>query len=63
MKSVKIIKDKKRLRSKEEELSMEKVMILIKGQKVHNIGYRAFLLDEAEALLIPNFSARNIKNE
>lgn len=42
---------------------MEKRRILIKGQKVHNVGYRAFLLDEAEARLIPNFSARNIKNE
>ncbi len=42
---------------------MEKRKILIKGQKVHNVGYRGFLLDEAEALLIPNFSARNIKNE
>ena len=41
---------------------MEKRKILIKGQKVHSVGYRAFLLDEAEALLMPNFSARNIKN-
>jgi acylphosphatase len=61
--TVKIIKDKNRLRSKEKELSMEKRRILIKGKKVHNVGYRAFLLDEAEAILIPNFSARNIKNE
>ena len=42
---------------------MEKRKILIKGPKVHNVGYRAFLLDEAEALLIPNFSAKNIKNK
>ncbi len=42
---------------------MEKRRVLINGPKVHNVGYRAFLLDEAEALLIPNFSARNIKNE
>ena len=42
---------------------MEKRKILIKGPKVHSVGYRAFLLDEAEALLIPNFSAKNIKNE
>jgi len=41
---------------------MEKCKILIKGPKVHGVGYRAFLLDEAEALLMPNFSARNIKN-
>lgn len=42
---------------------MEKRKILIKGPKVHSVGFRAFLLDEAEALLIPNFSAKNIKNE
>lgn len=42
---------------------MEKRKILIKGSKIHNVGYRGFLLDEAEAILIPNFSARNIKNE
>src|SRR3972149_432840 len=42
---------------------MEKQKILIKGPKVHGVGYRAFLLDEAEALLMPNFSAKNIKNE
>ncbi len=42
---------------------MEKRKILIKGPKVHGVGYRSFLLDEAEALLIPNFSAKNIKNE
>ena len=42
---------------------MEKRKILIKGQKVHSVGYRAFLLDEAEALLMPNFSAKNKKNE
>ena len=41
---------------------MKKCKILIKGPKVHSVGYRAFLLDEAEALLMPNFSARNIKN-
>ncbi len=42
---------------------MEKSKIIIKGPKVHSVGYRAFLLDEAEALLMPNFSAKNIKNE
>ncbi|MFA4956996.1 MAG: acylphosphatase [Candidatus Methanoperedens sp.] len=41
---------------------MKKCKILITGPKVHNVGYRALLLDEAEALLMPNFSARNIKN-
>ncbi len=42
---------------------MENRRVLISGPKVHNVGYRAFLLDEAEALLIPNFSVRNIRNE
>jgi acylphosphatase len=41
---------------------MEKRKILIKGPKVHNVGYRAFLLEEAEALLMPNFSAKNIND-
>jgi acylphosphatase len=34
--------------------------ITIKGI-VHNVGYRAFLLEEADNLLIPNFKARNVK--
>jgi acylphosphatase len=29
--------------------------------KVHGAGYRAFLLEEADSLLIPNFEARNVK--
>jgi acylphosphatase len=29
--------------------------------KVHGVGYRAFLLEEADSLLIPNFEARNVK--
>jgi acylphosphatase len=29
--------------------------------KVHEVGYRAFLLEEADSLLIPNFEARNVK--
>ena len=37
--------------------------LLIKGTKVHDVGYRLFLLDEAEARSIPYLSARNIKNE
>jgi len=41
---------------------MKKCKILVKGPKVDSVGYRAFLLDEAEALLMPNFSARNINN-
>ena len=29
--------------------------------KVHNVGYRLFLLEEADYLLIPRFDSRNIK--
>jgi len=36
------------------------VKITITG-KVHGVGYRAFLLEEADSLLIPNFEARNVK--
>jgi acylphosphatase len=40
-----------------------KKKIIIKGKKVHDVGYRLFLLDEAEARLIPYLNAKNIKNE
>ncbi len=40
-----------------------KKKIIIRGSKVHDVGYRLFLLDEAEALMIPYLSAKNIKNE
>jgi acylphosphatase/gas vesicle protein len=36
------------------------VKITITG-KVHGVGYRAFLLEEADSLLIPKFEARNVK--
>ncbi|TDA26461.1 MAG: acylphosphatase [Archaeoglobi archaeon] len=36
------------------------VKITITG-KVHGVGYRAFLLEGADSLLIPNFEARNVK--
>lgn len=42
---------------------MIKQKIIIKGPKVHDVGYRLFLLDEAEARLIPLLSVKNIKNE
>jgi hypothetical protein len=29
--------------------------------EAHGVGYRAFLLEEADSLLIPNFKARNVK--
>ena len=42
---------------------MIKKKIIIKGQKVHDVGYRLFLLDEAEARLIPFLSVKNIRNK
>lgn len=36
------------------------IRITITG-KVHGVGYRAFLLEEADNLLIQNFEARNVK--
>ena len=42
---------------------MIKKKIIIKGQKVHDVGYRLFLLDEAESRLIPFFSVKNIRNK
>ena len=38
---------------------MKAKKIIIKG-KVHDVGYRLFLLTEAESLFIENFDARNI---
>ncbi len=38
-----------------------KKRILIKGGKVHNVGYRPFLMGRAQELKIPNFHAKNIK--
>jgi acylphosphatase len=40
---------------------MHKVKITITGRKVHNVGYRLYLLDEAEGRFIPHFDARNVK--
>lgn len=42
---------------------MIKKKIIIKGTKVHDVGYRLFLLDEAEARLIPFLSVKNIRNK
>ena len=42
---------------------MIKKKIIIKGPKVHDVGYRLFLLDEAEDRLIPFFSVKNIRNK
>jgi len=38
---------------------MKAKKIIIKG-KVHDVGYRLFLLSEAESLFIENFNARNV---
>jgi acylphosphatase/uncharacterized protein YoxC len=42
---------------------MIKRKLIIKGPKVHNIGYRFFLYDEAVRLGLSYFDARNIKHE
>ena len=41
----------------------EKKKIIISGENVHEVGYRLFLMDLADELLIPNFSAKNIKKD
>ncbi len=38
-----------------------KLKIMIHGPKVHNVGYRYFLLNNADNLGLKGFSARNIK--
>ncbi|MHB8117560.1 MAG: acylphosphatase [Methanothrix sp.] len=38
-----------------------KLKIVIHGPKVHNVGYRYFLLNEADNLDLKGFSARNMK--
>jgi|GEM_PF-2366563 len=40
-----------------------KKRIIIKGNKVHNIGYRPFLMEKAQELKILNFHAKNIKED
>ncbi|MEE8402410.1 MAG: acylphosphatase [Candidatus Hydrothermarchaeaceae archaeon] len=40
---------------------MPKVKITITGERVHDVGYRLFLLEGADVLFIPNFDARNVK--
>lgn len=40
-----------------------KKRILIKGKKVHNVGYRPFLMEKAQELKIPYFHAKNIKDK
>jgi acylphosphatase len=38
-----------------------KLKIMIHGPKVHNVGYRYFLLNNADNLGLKGFSARNMK--
>jgi len=38
-----------------------KLKIVIHGPKVHNVGYRYFLLNEADNLGLKGFSVRNMK--
>ena len=40
-----------------------KKRMLIKGKKVHNVGYRPFLMEKAQELKILNFHAKNVKEE
>jgi len=44
------------------KLKMKK-NIVIKGNKVHNIGYRLFLMETADELGIENFYVKNIKED
>ncbi len=37
--------------------------ILIKGNRVHSVGYRPFLMEKAQELKIPNFHAKNVKDK
>ena len=37
--------------------------ILIKGKKVHSVGYRPFLMEKAQELKITNFHAKNVKDK
>jgi len=38
-----------------------KKRIILKGKKVHNVGYRLFLMDAAEDFGIENFDVKNLK--
>jgi acylphosphatase len=40
-----------------------KKRIIIKGKKVHNVGYRPFLMEKAQELKILNFHAKNVKED
>jgi acylphosphatase len=40
-----------------------KKRMLIKGKKVHNVGYRPFLMEKAQELKILNFHAKNVKED
>ena len=37
--------------------------ILIKGKRVHNVGYRPYLMEKAQELKIPYFHAKNVKDK
>ncbi|ODS42949.1 MAG: hypothetical protein MSIBF_06750 [Candidatus Altiarchaeales archaeon IMC4] len=42
---------------------MTKKKILITGEKVHNVGYRLFLMNSADDFRIENFDAKNIMSD
>ena len=37
--------------------------ILIKGRRMHNVGYRPLLMEKAQELKIPYFYAKNVKDK
>ncbi len=40
---------------------MPRLKVTITGEQIHDVGYRLFLLEEADVLVIPNFDAKNVK--
>ncbi len=40
-----------------------KKKITIKGKKVHDVGYRLFLMDVADEFEIENFDAKNLEED
>ncbi len=42
---------------------MPRLKVTITGENVHDVGYRLFLLEEADVLFIPSFDARNVEIE
>jgi len=45
-----------------EKMSVKR-RILIKGRRVHSVGYRPYLMEKAQELKIPYFHAKNVKDK